>query len=182
MYVKKNKQAPDGQRYCNGYCQEYRLSSEFAMNNSSPLTVCKTCENLIDIAMFRVENGDHSADEIRKDPTILNMKPDEMMCRKCKKILHKSQFPEKRKQCKQCRNKNRSQYGKNFDNVLGEEIAILNNLGQSERIEKLEKYTKVEIQKIAHALGLGRRASDNKETTKDKVISYYRVPSQIIKI
>jgi len=173
-YDKKNKEAGEGFRYCNGYCQGYQNIKLFTMKSLSPLTICMKCDSMIDIADIKITNGILTAEQIRRDPTLLEIKDNEQICRKCYKIKNKDEFPEKRRQCKTCRNGTRSKSGKNFDNIIDDEIRILNELSFENKVVKINKYVKDELQKIISYLKLGRKFSDTKQTMIDKILAHYR--------
>ena len=173
-YDKKNKEAGEGFRYCNGYCQGYQNIKLFTMKSLSPLTICMKCDSMIDIADIKITNGILTPEQIRKDPTLLEIKDNEQICRKCYKIKNKDEFPEKRRQCKTCRNGTRSKGGKNFDNIIDDEIRILNELSFENKVVKINKYVKDELQKIISYLKLGRKFGDTKQIMIDKILAHYR--------
>ena len=173
-YDKKNKEAGEGFRYCNGYCQGYQNIKLFTMKSLSPLTICMKCDSMIDIADIKITNGILTPEQIRKDPNLLEIKDNEQICRKCYKIKNKDEFPEKRRQCKTCRNGTRSKYGKNFDNIIDDEIRILNELSFENKIVKINKYVKDELQKIMSYLKLGRKFNDTKQIMIDKIMTHYK--------
>ena len=173
-YDKRNSEAAKGFRYCNGFCQTYQNINFFTMKSLSPLTICMKCDSMIDIANIKITNGILTAEEIRRDPLLLDIKDDEKICRKCCKIKNKEEFPEKRRQCKTCRNGTRSKYGKDFDNIIEEEIKILNELTLENKIAKINVYVKDELQKIMTYLKIGRKFNDTKQTMTEKIIEYYK--------
>ena len=144
------------------------------MKSLSPLTICMKCDSMIDIANIKITNGILTAEEIRRDPLLLDIKDDEKICRKCCKIKNKEEFPEKRRQCKTCRNGTRSKYGKDFDNIIEEEIKILNELTLENKIAKINVYVKDELRKIISYLKIGRKFNDTKQTMTEKIIEYYK--------
>ena len=173
-YDKKNKEAGEGFRYCNGYCQGYQNIKLFSMKSLSPLTICMKCDSMIDIADVKITNGILTPEQIRRDPSLLEIKDNEQICRKCYKIKNKNEFPEKKRQCKTCRNGRRSKSGKNFDNIIDDEIRILNELSYENKIVKINKYVKDELQKIISYLKLGRKFSDTKQIMIDKILAHYK--------
>ena len=144
------------------------------MKSLSPLTICMKCDSMIDIADVKITTGVLTAEQIRRDPTLLEIKDNEQICRKCYKIKNKDEFPEKRRQCKTCRNGTRSKSGKNFDNIIDDEIRILNELSFENKVVKINKYVKDELQKIISYLKLGRKFGDTKQIMIDKILAHYR--------
>jgi hypothetical protein len=172
-YIRKNKDAVEGQRWCNGFCQNYRLICQFEKRSRFMLSVCNECTRKIDIARLKIASGISTPEQIRSSPGTITLDPDQQICRKCKKVLHHSNFPDKRRQCKTCRNNNRSQYGKNFHTVIEDEIKTLRELPALDREVKIEKYTKDELQKIMQFLSIGRKFYDRKDSMKAKILAVF---------
>lgn len=173
-YVEKNKIAPQGQRYCNGFCQVYQPLETFNKRSASYLTICKYCETMTEVAKIKVANGVLTAQQIRNDPSKLNVKDDEQICKKCNQVLNKREFPEKRLQCKKCRNSVRSKFGKKFDNVLESEIETLKGLEEEEMSKKIDGYVRDELYKMTSFLNLGRKYNDRKNIVASKLKEYFR--------
>ena len=173
-YEKKNSEASEGSRYCNGFCQMYQSIDFFPMRSLSPLTICIKCDSMVDVANMKILNGALTAEQIRNDPKLLEIKDDERICRKCNKIKNKEEFPEKRRQCKTCRNAVRSKFGKDFENQIDNEINILNNLTFENKVSKINMYVKDELQKIMQYLKITRKFNDTKQIMIDKIISHYK--------
>ena len=115
-------------------------------------------------------SGAQESKDSRGDQEI---KDNEKICRKCNKIKNKDEFPEKRLQCKKCRNATRSQYGKKFDDVVEKEVEILKNLTKENRLSKVGIYVKDELQKIMQFLKVGRKFNDTKQMMAAKIIEHY---------
>ena len=172
-YNIKNNNAPDGQRFCNGFCQQYRLITEFMKISMSYSTTCIHCDNMADIAAIRIKSGALTPADVRRNPSVLKVKEDERICRKCMRILHLNEFPPKRRQCSSCRNKVRSKFGDTFDDRLESEVNLLRTLPPDERHTKIETYVKDELRKIIQYLKLGRKYNDNKQDLVEKVQRYF---------
>lgn len=172
-YEQKNKTAPEGQRWCNGFCQVYRLNKQFNMRSKSAQSICTVCLDMLYVAKTKIDNKELTETAIRKDPTIIMLKMDERICRKCNKVLNMSEFPEKRRQCSNCRNKMRSKFGDKFNDVIDREVETLGNLSATERLNKLPTYTRDELHKILQYLKLGRKYNDTKQCVIEKIAKYY---------
>lgn len=172
-YVNKNKESPEGMRYCNGFCQNYQPIGSFTKQSASYRTICKCCEHLVDVAHIRLEAKQVTKQEIRDNPTILKMGENEMMCRKCNKIKDKSEFPPKRKQCKKCRYSVKSKYGNKFDSVVEEEVKKLKELDGEDLDKKLGVYVKTELCKIMTYVKVGRKYNDKKDDMVRKLREYF---------
>jgi hypothetical protein len=179
-YRLKTKEAPEGYRYCNGFCQVYQPTISFTMRSNYLLTLCTGCERMADVAKVRLETGTVTEEEIRGDPSILKIAEDEMVCRKCSKVLKKTDFPEKRRQCSKCRDANRSKHGAKFDDKVGSEVEILKTLSEGDVCLKLGTYVKTELQKIMTFVGVGRKYNDNKGSMIEKLRDHFHVSAQLI--
>jgi phage anti-repressor protein len=179
-YRLKTKEAPEGYRYCNGFCQVYQPTISFTMRSNYLLTLCTGCERMADVAKVRLETGTVTEEEIRGDPSILKIAEDEMVCRKCSKVLKKTDFPEKRRQCSKCRDANRSKHGAKFDDKVGSEVEILKTLSEGDVCLKLGTYVKTELQKIMTFVGVGRKYNDNKGSMIEKLRDHFHVSEQLI--
>ena len=172
-YRIKTAEAPEGHRYCNGYCQIYQPISQFKSRSASLLTICHFCEAMVDTAKIRLSNGSITKQQIRNDPTILKLGENEQICRKCQQILDKTEFPPKKRQCKKCRNSVRSKLGAKFDYVIEEEINTLKSLHVFEREQKIQTYVKTELNKIATFVGVGRKYNDKKQDMVNKLLIHF---------
>lgn len=161
-YKQKTIEAPDEKRFCNAFCQCYQPLSTFTIRSNYHLTICIFCERMLDIAKIRTESGVLTEKEIRADPSILKISDDEQVCRKCNQILKKTDFPEKRRQCKTCRNSMRSKHGEKFDLVIDQEVSQIKQLSGNDLNLKLNKYVKIELHKIMTYLEIGRKYNDKK--------------------
>jgi len=173
-YVNKNNDAPKNMRYCNSFCQEFRLLTQFNKVSLSYSTVCRNCEELEAMAEIKIKNGDLTPKDIRGNPSILLLKKDEKLCGKCNKIKGIEEFPEKRRQCKSCRNSVRSKFGKDFDKQVEKEVEKLKEIKtKTELNDKLNVYVKDELQKILQFIGVSRRYNDTKQIVKEKIFNHY---------
>ena len=53
-HLQKNNEAPDGERYCNGFCQKYKSVDEFLTINTGHNTICEVCKNMEIIAKIKI--------------------------------------------------------------------------------------------------------------------------------
>ena len=174
-YRLKSKAAPENQRYCNGFCQTYQPIESFNYRSGSLMTICILCERMVDVAKTRINDGVTTAALICKDPSLLKIEEEEMLCRKCNIVKPKTEFPPKRRQCKTCRNSVRSKFGDKFDDKIEEEIDIIRNLSIDELRKKLDVYVKIELCKIISFLNIGRKYNDKKNDLVDKILSHFQI-------
>jgi len=173
-YLIKNNNAPQGQRWCNGWCQCYKMVTDFAKRSASPMTICIYCENMLDVAIIKVKSGLLTEKEIRKDPSKILLEANQQICRKCETIKHTSDFDEKKRQCKQCRNKVRNKFKENFDDIVESEVKTLRSLGKYERDKRLDSnYNRDQLFMISSVCKTGRRESDTKKIILENLINYF---------
>ena len=173
-YTIKNNNAPKDERYCNGFCQSYQSIKSFNYRSESLMTICLICESMLDIAKNRIESGVTTAEIICKDPSILKIGENDMMCRKCNIVKSKTEFCPKKRQCKKCRNKVRSKYGEIFDEKVETEIEELTKLPTDKMIKKMDTYVKSELHKLVSFLKIGRKYNDNKQDLVKKLINHFK--------
>ena len=173
-YLIKNNNAPQGQRWCNGWCQCYKMVTDFAKRSASPMTICIYCENMLDVAIIKVKSGLMTEKEIRKDPSKILLEPNQQICRKCETIKHTNDFDEKKRQCKQCRNKVRNKFKENFNDIVESEVKILRSLGKYERDKRLDSnYNRDQLFMISSVCKTGRKEYDSKKTILDNLVKYF---------
>jgi len=172
-YVTKNKFAPENFRWCNGFCQTYIEKSKFIKKSASLMTICNICSHKADMASMRILNGTLTIEQIKNNPDIVALKEHEQVCRKCVRVLNKSEFCVGKRQCKTCRNSLRSVKTNKFCEIMEDELAILEKLSPSDRIIKLGTYTRDKLWKISGFFKLGRKEGDKKQDIFDKICIYY---------
>ena len=172
-YLIKNNNAPQGQRWCNGWCQCYKIAIDFAQRSASPMTICIHCENMLDVAIIKVENGIMTEEEILKDPSRILLAPDEQICRACNIIKKTKDFDPKKRQCKKCRQSVRNKFKVNFDEIVESEVAILKSLPKYDRDKRLKIYIRDQLFKIASICKIGRKEYDIKQTIFNSLVTYF---------
>ena len=172
-YLIKNNNAPQGQRWCNGWCQCYKIVTDFAKRSASPMTICIYCENMLDVAIIKVKSGLMTEKEIRKDPSKILLEPNQQICRKCETIKHTRDFDEKKRQCKQCRNIVRLKFKENFDDIVESEVKKLRSLNKYDRDKRLDRYNRDQLFKLSSVCKTGRKFYDIKQTILLGLIEYF---------
>jgi prophage antirepressor-like protein len=172
-YLIKNNNAPQGQRWCNGWCQCYKIATDFAQRSASPMTICIHCENMLDVAIIKVENGIMTEEEILKNPSRILLAPDEQICRACNIIKKTKDFDPKKRQCKKCRQSVRNKFKVNFDEIVESEVAILKSLPKYDRDKRLKIYIRDQLFKIASICKIGRKDYDIKQTIFNSLVIYF---------
>ena len=172
-YLLKNDNAPAGNRWCNGWCQDYKLVTDFNMRSEAPMTICLHCENMVDLAEIKINAGEITHEQIRKNPASIMLRATDMVCRKCNLVKDKADFPEKKRQCNKCRQSVRSLFRDKFDDMIEDEINKLSEMNVDDRTKKLEKYIRDELNKIAQFLNIGRKYNDTKAVMLEKIKEYF---------
>ena len=182
-FIRKNETAPDGHRYCNGFCQSYKLLTEFSSINTSYTTVCDICKGMEKMAYVKIKNGELTADQIRNNPSLVVLNEDERMCRKCENIKNINMFEKNkcgksiRVVCNECRSKEDKDRIQNYcENSMEKDIKILYELRNTpyEFTVKLKTLIKDQLTKIIKRLKIGRKSSDTKELMIQNITEYFK--------
>jgi hypothetical protein len=175
-YLKKNNESPDGERYCNGFCQKYKNVSEFLSINTGYNTICELCKNMELIAKIKITKGELTADQIRTNIHLLVLNEKERVCRKCENIKQINDFEKNRIVCRECRSKDSKNKIDNYcENELKNDAIILFNMKKNkyEMKVKLNDTPKDNLIKIIKQLKIGRKSSDTKEIMVNNVMNYF---------
>ena len=182
-FIRKNENSPDGHRYCNGFCQSYKLLTEFSSINTSYTTVCDICKGMEKMAYVKIKNGELTADQIRNNPSLVVLNEDERMCRKCENIKNINMFEKNkcgksiRVVCNECRSKEDKDRIQNYcENSMEKDIKILYELRNTpyEFTVKLKTLIKDQLTKIIKRLKIGRKSSDTKELMIQNITEYFK--------
>jgi hypothetical protein len=175
-YIKKNENAPECQRYCNGFCQKYKFINEFLTINTTYNNVCEVCKNMELVAKIMITKGKFTAEDIRKNPNIIVLNENERVCRKCESIKDKNEYEKNRIVCKTCRSKDSKSKISNYcENELKNDSTILYNMRKNkyEMKVKLNDICKDNLIKIIKQLKIGRKSNDTKEMMVNNVMNYF---------
>jgi phage anti-repressor protein len=170
--LKKNNSAPNGERYCNGWCQKYRSVLSFTKSGVSLSTICSQCKSMEDVASIKINNGELTAEKIRNNPMLILLKSNEKICRTCKEILDVDDFEAPKRQCKKCRYRKEKERVRSFELVIEKEVDILRKMEYKDRAIKIKKYIKDELIKIMKYLKTGRKSSDKKDDMINKILAF----------
>ena len=120
------------------------------------------CAKMVNFADILIKNRKYTIHEIIKDISKITLQRDEQVCVQCFNIKKQYFFEGDRQQCKDCRYKSNIGKVKNFD-VCKAVTEIKSN------IKNIDKYTKLEIHKIASHLNIKRKDTDIKKDMIDKI-------------
>ena len=175
-YLQKNKDAPDGERYCNGFCQKYKSISEFLTINTGHNSICEVCKNMELIAKIKITKGQLTANQIRTNIHLLVLNEKERVCRKCENIKQINDFEKNRIVCKDCRsNDSKNKINSYCENELKTDSTILYNMRKNkyEMKVKLNDICKDNLIKIIKQLKIGRKSIDTKEMMVNNIMNYF---------
>jgi len=174
---KTNRYAPEGTKFCNAICQDYRELSEFS-GIVSIKTICKYCINTINKAKKAIENkqitlkdfknNPHMFDEIKTDEDITSQK----QCTKCGENKSLIEFYEKKTICKGCICISRATERSKIDNHVKDIENLKNNLYDLEKYVK--NICKEKLTCIISHFGVGRKASDTKPKMVENIVNHFR--------
>ena len=135
QYNKINKEASEGEKYCNFLCQKYIKIEDFYDGKAT----CKECYNHIVKIRKMIDLNQLTAEQFKEDPTIVAREktiiPVFRECITCKEELSLEKFENTRKECIQCRRKKKKiNYEEQFEKyrigieAVKTDINALNNL------------------------------------------------------
>ena len=168
-YNKKMKEeCPEGEKYCNAFCQSFQPISNFYRDRSN----CKVCFTQIKKAREMIDTNQLTIEQFRNNPSLVSRDfvdiPVFRNCKTCKEELSLDRFEAYRKECIECRKKKKKiNYEDQFKEQLPaieaskHDIPTLSNIikGFSADVLKLVvKHYKV------HTI--------SEERTKDKLVVY----------
>jgi len=144
-FNKKIKDAPEGQRYCNAFCQKYMNNDEFYDGKAN----CKECYNQLIKARKMIDNNQLTAEQFKEDPTLVPREktviPVYRTCITCEEELTLDKFEATRKECIQCRkNKKKINYEDQFKKYkegieeVKTDITALSNLLKAMSVDLLK--------------------------------------------
>lgn len=176
-YVRKNNEAPDQHRWCNGFCGCYVPLSKFVKTRLSFLTICMVCHRREKIAYIKIEAGKLTAEDIRGNPDLIDVGVGEKMCNICKTVKKESEFEQteghNRLQCKKCKY---SKFRAKLDEFVEKIEAVTDGykeLPEDKLRLELQKCPKDYLCKIIKYLKLGRKSNDRKSDMVEKVFRHY---------
>lgn len=149
------KTAPDGQAYCNAFCQKFMNKDDFYEKKAN----CKICYNQIIKARKMINSNQITIEQFKENPELVGREktiiPVYRTCITCVKELTIEKYEGTRKECIECRRKKKKiNYEKQFEeykNAIDEvktDITALNNLFKAMSTDLLKltvKHYKISI-------------------------------------
>ena len=170
----RNKGAPEGLRWCNGLCQDFRSEVN---DIPKPKNLCKKCINTFNLTEKKILENIITIEDFLENPNIIY---DDVLivetsqnCNTCKENKVLSQFENNRKICKACRaietiNRNKEDIELHIENI--EKL--------KDTIDKLEDYVqripKDKLVKIISWFKVGRIATDTKPRMVVNLVTHFK--------
>jgi hypothetical protein len=179
-YKLKNKNAPEGKRYCNSFCQNYCNIDEFQYKSQYLFTLCKNCRIMEDLARYKIQNNIYTCVQIAKNPSLVFLDTNQKLCPYCKEIKHESKFRLNRRQCNVCKDSKRSNKIKTMRKNIYDEIDNIKNKikdiqNKDELVNIFDKYNRDIIYSVCIHLDIKRRSTDSKLTMIEKLIEKIKI-------
>ena len=98
-----NKNAPENFKYCNAFCQDFKLKSMF----SGQTRECKECWSKLHDAKKQIDSKKFTIEDFRNNPCLIDIIDmsfnDIKKCNECKQEKTLNNFDDKKNICKSCR-------------------------------------------------------------------------------
>lgn len=167
-----NRAAPEGIKYCNGFCQELRSTDDF----SGTKMICNRCRNLLNLGEKQIQSGQITLELFKENPEIVygvdGVITTEKKCKACKETKSVLEFDSNKCECKACRLIKDKTYTSDIDtyiqdiNTLKEDLHTLKSF--------VENLPKDKLIKIISYFGVGRKATDKKAVMVENVVEHFR--------
>lgn len=172
--AEKNRNAPDGQRFCNALCFDYLPRNRF----TAAQVMCNQCRNMISMAEKMISKNQITLEQFKTNPQIIFQDQNHSniqthkQCDTCEQQKLIIQFEFNRNTCKSCRylqssarNKEALQGYIHDIEELKTNIPVLTNF-----LKNIQKDCLILI--ISH-YQVGRKATDDKATMVHNLIQYF---------
>ena len=171
--VNVSKSGPEGVRYCNALCQDFRKEEEF----SNKIPTCKNCRNKINMGEKQIKEGSITLEEFKNNPNIVDgveytfdTNKTCNVCKEEKSIIH---FESNKCVCKACRSIQAVQRNnKDFDILISDVEKAKNNLIILENFVK--GIPKDKLIKVISHFEIGRKSTDKKENMVYNIVNHFR--------
>lgn len=170
----KNRNAPDGQRFCNGLCFDYIPRDRF----SAVHVICNQCRNVVSMAEKKIRKNQITLEQFHTNPMIVYHDQQSLdiqtrkKCDTCDQEKLITQFEFQRHTCKSCRylqasarNKQALQGYIHDIEQLKTNIPMLTNF-----LRNIQKDCLILVVSHYH---VGRKATDNKAAMVQNLLNYF---------
>ncbi|NDE13724.1 hypothetical protein EBZ80_02210 [bacterium] len=171
--AEKNRNAPEGTKFCNGFCFDYLPTHRF----SGVHVICNDCRNRIHMAERMVEKNLATLETVRSNPLIIYQDTDGLQthkrCDTCLQTKVLTDFEHNRCVCKSCRYLKAT--AKTKDKIQGYIHDIEKLKDDQGRLEAfLNGIAKDALILINTHYQVGRKATDNKSTIVLNILQHFR--------
>jgi hypothetical protein len=172
-----NKYAPDGLKFCNGICKDYRDATLFRLTKKGAHGVCQTCSNVFILAKKRIDEGKITLEQFKENPQVIEDAEAPAvtitsLCGVCQHNKPVTHFEGNRNTCKACRSLSALKKNADVESQIADIETLKTNLPHLENyIRRIPKDKLVHI--IAH-FKVGRQATDSKDRMINNVMGYFK--------
>lgn len=184
--IKKNKDKPDNQNWCNGLCQKYITEVEFTdvktTNKSktktwkSKNTLCKNCVNIKNLAKKAIKKKTITLEQFLENPYIVieedNTVTSTKTCIWCKEEKQLHHFHIDKNVCKVCRRNHTKKRDSNINTEINDIEKIKNNYVELEVF--LRKVSKGKLANILKHYKVGRKKTDVKDNMVINTVNFFK--------
>jgi hypothetical protein len=167
-----NRAAPEGIKYCNGVCQEFRSREDF----SGQKMICNRCRNLLNLGKKQINNNIITLEEFKQNPDIVygfdGVITTKKTCKTCKEIKINTEFDCNKKECKACRFIKAKTRNEDIKTYITDITTLKEDLHKLRSF--VEKIPKDKLIKIISHFGVGRKATDTKAMMVFNVVEHFR--------
>jgi len=171
-----NKHAPEGVRYCNGFCQDYRDKSIFSGEKSIKM-ICNDCRNIIGLAESKIKRKEITLEQVKENPHVVYGLEDKKIgpmkeCKTCHVKKSSVQFEHNRRICKACKAiKSSEKRSEGIDTYIKDIETLKTHF--SKLREYLKSISRDKLTVIISHFSIGRKSSDNKGTMVENIVKYF---------
>jgi len=167
-YLKKNKNAETGFRFCNGMCLKYLPEEKFFEGKGN----CKDCYYLFLKVKKLIDNNQTTYEKFRENPSAVIIEKIEIplnrVCKTCKEELSLEKFEASRKECIKCRRKKKKT---NYEEQFKEYIPAIETCKKNiESLKNLFRGMNADLVKLA--ISHYQITVPHPERKKDIMITY----------
>jgi len=169
----KNRNTPEGMRWCNALCQDYLSHDKF----TSTQVICNQCRNILNIAEQKIQRNQITIEDFKENPMIVynQTQPTQFKrtCHTCHQEKIITQFEFNRQICKSCRFLQQSLKNKeNAQKYIQDIEEIKHNLPVLENF--LRQIPKDTLILVNSHYQCGRKPTDNKNDVICNLMCHFR--------
>jgi len=172
----RNKYAPDGVRYCNGFCQDFSSIDEFSRSKTAIKMICNKCRNLINLGKRQVASGKITLEDFKENPNIVYGIDGEItsykVCPSCHENKPDTQYYINKGKCKACIAIINSKRDKNIDKYIKDIETLKTNFHKLHQF--VSNIPKAKLAYVISHFKIGRKASDTKPRMVHNIVEHFK--------